>query len=79
MILQELIESLSKTKRRNTTITIKDSNYNDVCICSVYHTPEEYLNLTLINWDFDVSINLGFTDSEQFSLAVDLEVVVECL
>lgn len=79
MILQELIDNLAKPRKRNTILIIQDSNYNELCVCGTDAIPEEYLNLTLINWNFDVSINLGFTDDEQFSLAVDLEVVVECL
>lgn len=79
MILQELIDKLVKPKKRNTILTIQDSNYNDLCICGTNNIPDEYLNLVIIDWDFNVSIDLGFTDGEQFSLSVDLEVRVECL
>lgn len=78
MILQELIDNLAKPRKRNTILIIQDSNYNELCVCGTDDIPEEYLGLTLINWNFDVSINLGFTDGEQFSLAVDLEAVVQC-
>lgn len=78
MILQELIDKLAKPRKRNTILIIQDSNYNELCVCGTDAIPEEYLSLTLINWNFDVSINLGFTEGEQFSLAVDLEVVVQC-
>lgn len=78
MILQELIDNLAKPRKRNTILIIQDSNYNELCVCGTDAIPEEYLNLTLINWNFDVSINLGFTDGEQFSLSVDLEAVVQC-
>lgn len=78
MILQELIDNLAKPRKRNTILIIQDSSYNELCVCGTDDIPEEYLNLTLINWNFDVSINLGFTEGEQFSLSVDLEVVVQC-
>lgn len=79
MILQELIDKLAKPRKRNTILIIQDSSYNELCVCGTDSIPEEYLGLTLINWNFDVSINLGFTEGEQFSLSVDLEVRVECL
>lgn len=78
MILQELIDNLAKPRKRNTILIIQDSNYNELCVCGTDNIPEEYLKLTLINWNFDVSINLGFTEGEQFSLSVDLEAVVQC-
>jgi hypothetical protein len=79
MILQELIDILAKPRKRNTILIIQDSSYNELCVCGTDDIPEEYLNLVIIDWNFDVSINLGFTDGEQFSLSVDLEVRVECL
>lgn len=75
MILQELIEAFAKPRRRNTTLTIEDSNYHDLCICPADDVPEEYLNLVLIDWDFESTMH---DDGESLSLSIDLEVRVEC-
>lgn len=76
MILQELIENFAKPRKRETTITIEDSSFNEIVVCGVDRIPDEYLNLTVIDWDFDTRI---YDDGESISLSVDLEVRVECL
>lgn len=75
MILQELIEAFAKPRRRNTTLTIEDSNFNELCVCGTDNIPEEYLNLVLIDWDFESTMH---DDGESLSLSIDLEVRVEC-
>lgn len=75
MILQELIERFAKPRRRNTTLIIQDSNYNELCICGTDDIPEEYLNLVLIDWDFESTLH---DDGESLNLSIDLEVRVQC-
>lgn len=75
MILQELIETFAKPRRRNTTLTIQDSNYNELCICGTDDIPEEYFNLVLIDWDFESTLH---DDGESLNLSIDLEVRVQC-
>lgn len=75
MILQELTERFAKPRKRNTTLTIQDSNYNELCICSTDDIPEEYLNLVLIDWDFESTLH---DDGESLTLSIDLGVRVQC-
>ena len=77
MILQELIERFSKARNGNTTLIIQDLNYNDLCICSTDNIPAEYLNLVLIDWDFDYGGILR-CDGGRIELSINLEVRVQC-
>lgn len=75
MILQELIETFAKPRKRDTTITIEDSSFNEMVVCSVDCVPDEYLNLTVIDWDFDTRL---YDDGESVKIEIDLEVRVQC-
>ena len=75
MILQELIEAFAKPRKRNTTLTIQDPNFSDLCICGTDNIPDEYLNLVIIDWDFETNVH---DDGECTSLSIDLEVRVQC-
>lgn len=75
MILQELIETFAKPRKRDTTLTIYTKNYSELCICATDDIPKEYLNLTIIDWDFETNVH---DDGESISLSVDLGVRVQC-
>lgn len=75
MILQELIETFAKPRRRNTTLTIYNVNFDTLEVCGTDDVPDEYLNLTIIDWDFETNTH---DDGETIRLLVDLEVRVKC-
>lgn len=75
MILQELTETFAKPRKRDTTITIEDSSFNEMVVCGVDCVPDEYLNLIVIDWDFDTRI---YDDGESVKIEIDLEVRVQC-
>lgn len=75
MILQELIEAFAKPRKRDTTITIEDSSFIEMVVCGVDCVPDEYLNLTVIDWDFDTRL---YDDGEAVKIKIDLEVRVQC-
>ena len=74
MILQELIDAFAKPRKRNTTLTIYNSNYTELCICGTDDIPDEYLNLVIIDWDFETNVH---DDGEHTQLSIDLEVRVQ--
>ena len=75
MILQELVEAFAKPRKRNTTLTIQSPMYTELCICGTDDIPDEYLNLVIIDWDFEANVH---DDGECTSLSIDLEVRVQC-